>query len=41
MPLEISKEIKVKFEPYYLYESVTKNITAIDDFHNEIYPPKS
>lgn len=32
---------EVDFKPYYLYESVTKNIMDIDDHDNEIYPPKS
>ena len=27
--------------PYYLYESVTKNIQEIDDHQNEKFPPKS
>ena len=29
------------FYPYYLYESVTKNIQEIDDHQNEKFPPKS
>ena len=27
--------------PYYLYESVTKNIQEIDDHQNEKMPPRS
>jgi hypothetical protein len=29
------KPIECTFQPFYLYESVTKNITEIDDHHNE------
>lgn len=31
----------VLFKPFYLYESVTKNINDIDDHENETFPPKS
>ena len=31
----------VDFRPYYLYESVTKNIQDIDDHDSEQFPPKS
>ena len=34
-------DINALFEPYYLYESVTKNIHEIDDHQNEKFPPKS
>ena len=30
-----------KFIPFYLYESVTKNVQEIDDVNNEKFPPKS
>lgn len=33
--------VKVDFKPYYLYESVTKNIHDIDDQGDEEFPPKS
>jgi 8-oxo-dGTP pyrophosphatase MutT (NUDIX family) len=36
-----SNPIPVTFKPYYLYESVTKNILDIDDHENEEFPPKS
>eukprot|EP00347_Sterkiella_histriomuscorum_P013741 403363543 len=39
--VNICTNIPVDFEPYYLYESVTKNIQEIDDHQNEQFPPIS
>ena len=35
------KPLPVTFKPYYLYESVTKNLDGIDDHDSEEFPPKS
>lgn len=33
--------IPVTMEPFYLYESVTKNLKGIDDHDTETFPPKT
>ena len=35
------KPIPVQFKPYFLYESVTKNLEGIDDHDTEEFPPIS
>lgn len=40
-PSNSINHVEAQFSPYYLYESVTKNITDIDDHQNEKFPPKS
>lgn len=34
------EQIKTDFKPFYLYESVTKNIEDFDDQAEEEFPPK-
>ena len=35
------EKIKTEFQPFYLYESVTKNIDDFDEESEEQFPPKS